>query len=72
MYYRNVGGMSIRGQSGPATVLLSNLDPTANAEDIRVSVVLGDVCIENKVLTGAFPADMFTVWTCYPMRGSCR
>lgn len=39
MYVRNGngGGISIRGESGPATVILSNLDPTANAEDIRVS-----------------------------------
>lgn len=32
----NVHGINIRGESGPATVVISNLDPSANAEDIRV------------------------------------
>lgn len=32
------GGINIRGESGPATVVISNLDPSANAEDIRVCV----------------------------------
>ncbi|CDS12865.1 hypothetical protein LRAMOSA05049 [Lichtheimia ramosa] len=30
------GGINIRGESGPATVVISNLDPSANAEDIRM------------------------------------
>lgn len=33
------GGINIRGESGPATVVISNLDPSANAEDIRVCVI---------------------------------
>lgn len=32
----NIHGINIRGESGPATVVISNLDPSANAEDIRV------------------------------------
>lgn len=31
------GGISIRGESGPATVLITNLDPAVNADDVRVS-----------------------------------
>lgn len=34
-FYGN--GLSIRGESGPATVLISNLDPRASEDDIRVS-----------------------------------
>lgn len=30
-------GISIRGESGPASVLISNLDREANAADIKVS-----------------------------------
>ena len=38
MYGNDINnGISIRGESGPAIVLISNLDPGANAEDIRVS-----------------------------------
>ena len=38
MMYNGVSnGISIRGESGPAIVLISNLDPGTNAEDIRVS-----------------------------------
>lgn len=33
------GGMSIRGEAGPAIVVISNLDPAANAEDVRVSLL---------------------------------
>ena len=29
-------GMSIRGESGPSIVVISNLDPGANAEDVKV------------------------------------
>lgn len=29
-------GFSIRGGSGPTTILIRNLDPGANAEDVRV------------------------------------
>jgi hypothetical protein len=31
-------GFTIRGESGPTTILIRNLDPGANAEDVRVSV----------------------------------
>ncbi|KAI8879648.1 hypothetical protein K501DRAFT_226229 [Backusella circina FSU 941] len=30
-------GLSIRGESGPSTVLISNLDPRTNSEDVKVS-----------------------------------
>ncbi|KAI8374388.1 uncharacterized protein BYT42DRAFT_518041 [Radiomyces spectabilis] len=30
-------GLSIRGEAGPATVLISNLDPGANAEDVKTA-----------------------------------
>ncbi|KAG2219991.1 hypothetical protein INT45_001890 [Circinella minor] len=37
MMYNGVSnGISIRGESGPAIVLISNLDPGTNAEDIRM------------------------------------
>lgn len=29
-------GLSIRGESGPSTVLISNLDPRTNSEDVKV------------------------------------
>lgn len=37
-------GLSIRGEAGPSTVLISNLDPGANAEDVKVGRLIYNEC----------------------------
>ncbi|KAI9011947.1 hypothetical protein CLU79DRAFT_771338 [Phycomyces nitens] len=44
-------GMSIRGESGPSIVLISNLDPEANTEDVRTACLQFGPVLRCEVLT---------------------
>ncbi|OAD76727.1 hypothetical protein PHYBLDRAFT_185834 [Phycomyces blakesleeanus NRRL 1555(-)] len=45
-----VRGLSIRGESGPAVVLISNLDPGANAEDVKTVCAYFGHILQCKIL----------------------
>ncbi|KAI9019529.1 hypothetical protein CLU79DRAFT_757674 [Phycomyces nitens] len=43
-------GLSIRGESGPAVVLISNLDPGANAEDVKTACAYFGHILQSNIL----------------------
>ena len=53
-------GLSIRGEAGPSIVLISNLDPGANAEDVKVGKQYMER--EKGLIVLYFIDGMFTIW----------
>ncbi|ORY96690.1 hypothetical protein BCR43DRAFT_474543 [Syncephalastrum racemosum] len=47
----NASGLSIRGESGPSVVLISNLDPAATAEDVRAACMQFGQVLHCEVMT---------------------
>lgn len=60
----NGNGLSIRGEAGPSTVLISNLDPGANAEDVKVCIYIYTMNMDQmELIVCLFYLDgMYAIW----------